>query len=105
MKEVERKEISATATTAIYLSDGTVNLGLVKNSPIPKPGIQVLGFQVESLAEIQERVTRPYGLTYKGEPALEIHRLWSLTGAYKKMWLLGIRMETMSTSGKKAGKF
>jgi catechol 2,3-dioxygenase-like lactoylglutathione lyase family enzyme len=86
MKEVERKKIAATDTRAIYLSDGFVNLALVKNSPIPKPGIQVLGFQVESLAEIQERVTRPYGLTYKGEAALEIHRR-SSDSAYKEMWL------------------
>jgi hypothetical protein len=83
---VERKEISATATTAIYLSDGTVNLGLIKNSPVSRPGIQLLGFQVRSLSEIEERMKRPHGLTYKGEPPLEIrHR--SSESPYKKMWL------------------
>ena len=86
MKEVERKELPATATKAIYLSDGTVNLALIKNSPVLKPGIQLLGFQVESLAKIEECLKQPYGLTYKGEPPLEIrHR--SSDSPYKEMWL------------------
>ena len=74
MKEVDRKEISTTGTKAVYLSDGTVNLGLVKNPPVERPGIQLLGFQVESIQEIEERLSKPSGLTYKGEPPLKIRR-------------------------------
>jgi hypothetical protein len=86
MKEVEQKEISTTGTRAVYLSDGTVNLGLIKNSPVPKPGIQLLGFQVQSLSEIEARLKRPYGLTYRSEPPLEIRRR-SAESPYKNIWL------------------
>jgi catechol 2,3-dioxygenase-like lactoylglutathione lyase family enzyme len=86
MKEVERKEISTTATNAIYLSDGTVNLALIKNSPVPKPGIQLLGFQIKSLEEIEERLKRVRGLTYQGEAPLGIRRR-SPESPYKEMWL------------------
>lgn len=86
MREVERKEISTTATKAIYLSDGTVNLALIKNSPVPKPGIQLLGFQIKSLEEIEERLKRARGLTYKGEAPLQIRRR-SPESPYKEMWL------------------
>ena len=72
MKQVGKKEIKQTDTRAIYLSDGTINLGLVKNSPIENPGLQVLGFQVESVEEITERLRKPFALTYKNEPLLEI---------------------------------
>jgi catechol 2,3-dioxygenase-like lactoylglutathione lyase family enzyme len=86
MKEVERKEIPATGTRAIYLSDGITNLGLIKNSPVPKPGIQLLGFQVQSVSEIEERLKWPYGLTYRGEPPLEIRHRPS-ESPYKNIWL------------------
>jgi catechol 2,3-dioxygenase-like lactoylglutathione lyase family enzyme len=86
MKEVEKKEISTTGTRAIYLSDGIINLGLIKNSPVPKPGIQLLGFQVQSLSEIDARLKQPYGLTYRGEPPLEIRRRFD-ESPYKTIWL------------------
>ena len=86
MQEVERKEMAKTAATAIYLSDGTINLGLIKDSTVQRAGIQLLGFQVQSLAEIEERLKRPYGLTYQGEPVLEIRRR-SADSPYKTMWL------------------
>jgi hypothetical protein len=74
MKEVERKKIKEMGTEAIYLSDGTINLGLVKNSPVADPGLQVLGFQVPSVQEIEERLKKPLALTYKNEPPLELKR-------------------------------
>ena len=74
MKEVEWRKNRETATEAIYLSDGTINLGLVQNSPVAGPGLQVLGFQVPSVDEIQERLKKPLALTYKNEPPLELTR-------------------------------
>jgi hypothetical protein len=74
MKEVGRKKISETATDAIYLSDGTINLGLVKNSPVAGSGLQVLGFQGPSVREIEERLKKPLALTYKGEAPLQLRR-------------------------------
>jgi catechol 2,3-dioxygenase-like lactoylglutathione lyase family enzyme len=73
MKEVARKK-NDTGTEAICLSDGTINLGLVKNSPTAGLGLQVLGFQVPSFQEIEERLKKPLALIYKGEPRLELKR-------------------------------
>jgi hypothetical protein len=72
MKEVARSETAAGA--AIYLSDGTINLGLAKGAAAPGAGIQVLGFQVPSLREVEQQIKKPLGLTYPGEPALEMLR-------------------------------
>lgn len=71
MKEVGRNKTKE-GTEAIYLSDGTINLGLLKNSPAAGFGLQVLGFHVPSLQEIKERLKKPLALTYKGEPPLEL---------------------------------
>jgi len=72
MKEVARSETAAGA--AIYLSDGTINLGLAKGAAAPGAGIQVLGFQVPSLREVEQQIKKPLGLTYPGEPDLEMLR-------------------------------
>ena len=71
MKEVAR---TAAGAKAIYLSDGTINLGLIKDSPVPGQGLQVLGFQVRSVQEIEERLKKPLALTYKGEAPLQLKK-------------------------------
>lgn len=86
MKEVARKKIKETGAEAIYLSDGTINLGLVTNSSVDGPGLQVLGFQVPSVREIEERLKKPLALTYKGEPPLELKR-GAADGPYKSAHL------------------
>ena len=79
MKEVGRGETPTGA--AIYLSDGTINLGLTKGAAAPGAGIQVLGFQVPSLGQVEQQIKKPLGLTYPGEPALEM--LHPANGPYK----------------------
>jgi hypothetical protein len=74
MKEVHRKNIPQTDTKAIYLSDGNFSLALVKNSPIETKGFQVLGFHVQSIAEIQERLKKSPPFLYPPEPKVEILR-------------------------------
>jgi hypothetical protein len=86
MKEVGKKK-TGMGTQAIYLSDGTINLGLVKNSPVAGPGLQVLGFQVPSVKEIEERLKKPFALTYKNEPPLALKQNGS-DGPYKSFHLL-----------------
>lgn len=81
MKEVARGKTTG-GGEAIYLSDGTINLGLVKGPAAPGAGIQVLGFQVPSIREIETEIKKPLGLTYPGEPLLAIERE-SLDGPYK----------------------
>ena len=70
MKEVGCSETAAGA--AIYLSDGTINLGLTKDAAALGAGIQVLGFQVPNLRQVEQQIKKPLGLTYPGEPALEM---------------------------------
>lgn len=72
MKEVDRTENPRTESRAIFLSDGTINLGLIMNPPVPREGLQVLGFQVRSIKKIGERLKESRGLTYKGEAPLTI---------------------------------
>ena len=74
MKEVHRKNIPQTDTKAIYLSDGNFSLALVKNSPIETKGFQVLGFHVQSIAEIEERLRKSPPYLYPREPKIEILR-------------------------------
>lgn len=74
MKEVGRTEATRSEREAVYLSDGTINLGLVKDSGIAGGGLQVLGFQVPSVQEIEERLRKPLALTYKNERPLELKR-------------------------------
>ena len=75
-----------TESRAIYLSDGTINLGLMMNPPIPRDGLQVLGFQVDSIQNVEERLKQSRGLTYKGEAPLTIERN-SFGGPYKTVTL------------------
>lgn len=85
MKEVARKNTKE--MEAIYLSDGTINLGLVKNSSVAGPGLQALGFQVSSIEEIDERLKKPFALTYKNEPRLALQRSGSVD-PYESVHLL-----------------
>ena len=87
MKEVGKKKTKETGTEAIYLSDGAINLGLVKNSPVTGAGLQVLGFQVPSVKEIEERLKKPFALTYKNEPPLALKQNGS-DSPYKSFHLL-----------------
>ena len=100
MKEVGRSETAAGA--AIYLSDGTINLGLTKGAAAPGAGLQVLGFQVPSVREVEQQIKKPLGLTYPGEPALEM--LQPATGPTKSC---GLRTPTEINSifRKRAGRF
>jgi catechol 2,3-dioxygenase-like lactoylglutathione lyase family enzyme len=70
MREVARSETASGA--AVYLSDGNINLGLVKGSAAPGAGIQVLGFQVPSIGAVGEQIKQRLGLTYPGEPPLTL---------------------------------
>jgi hypothetical protein len=86
MREVDRTENPRTESRAIYLSDGTINLGLAMNPPVPREGLQALGFQVKSIQDVEQRLKETRGLTYKGEAplALEPNRFG---GPYKAVSL------------------
>jgi catechol-2,3-dioxygenase len=72
MKTVGRSESKQTGTTAVYLSDGTMNMALVKGSPIAKRGVQLLGVKVPSIKEIGERLQQSAEFLYPGEAPIAL---------------------------------
>jgi catechol 2,3-dioxygenase-like lactoylglutathione lyase family enzyme len=67
MKTVGRVESKETGMTAVYLSDGNMNMALVKNPPIPKRGVQLLGIKVPSINQVGERLQQSAEFLYPGE--------------------------------------
>ena len=85
MKTVGRVEAKDTGMTAVYLSDGTMNMALVKNSPIAKRGVQLLGIKVESIKDIGERLQDSAEFLYPGEAPIEV-RERPATSPYKTVY-------------------
>jgi catechol 2,3-dioxygenase-like lactoylglutathione lyase family enzyme len=85
MKTVGRVEAKNTDMTAVYLSDGTMNMALVKNSPILKRGVQLLGIKVESIKDIGERLQDSAEFLYPGEAPIEL-RERSATSPFKAVY-------------------
>lgn len=86
LREVRRMELPQTNTKAVFLSDGSFNLGLVKNPPHEKAGYQLVGFHVQSVEEIEERINTAPPFLYPGEPPVQImHR--PSGGPYKTAYL------------------
>ena len=56
------------------------------NPPVAREGLQVLGFQVKSIEEVEERLKQVRGLTYKGESPLVLEAN-SSGGPYKTVSL------------------
>jgi catechol 2,3-dioxygenase-like lactoylglutathione lyase family enzyme len=74
MKPIGRIESKHTGMIAVYLSDGTMNMALVKNSPIEKRGVQLLGIKVPNIKEISERLRRSDDFLYPGEAQIELRK-------------------------------
>jgi catechol 2,3-dioxygenase-like lactoylglutathione lyase family enzyme len=72
MKTIGRVEAKDSGMTAVYLSDGTMNMALVKNPPIAKRGVQLLGIKVENIKEIGERLQDSAEFLYPGEAPIEL---------------------------------
>jgi catechol 2,3-dioxygenase-like lactoylglutathione lyase family enzyme len=85
MKTVGRLDSKETGTTAVYLSDGYINMALVKNSPIAKRGVQLLGVKVPSIQEIGHRLERSAEFLYPGEAPIKL-RERSASSPYKSVY-------------------
>jgi catechol 2,3-dioxygenase-like lactoylglutathione lyase family enzyme len=86
MKTIERVEAKDSGMTAVYLSDGTMNMALVKNPPIAKRGVQLLGIKVENIKEIGERLQDSAEFLYPGEAPIEL-RERPASSPYKAVYL------------------
>mgnify|MGYP003575207260 CR=1 FL=1 len=74
MKEVGKTVTKDTDSTVLYLSDGAFSLSLIKNAPTSSFGIQLIGIQVQSIKEIEEKLKTSPAFLYEGEPAVEVIR-------------------------------
>jgi catechol 2,3-dioxygenase-like lactoylglutathione lyase family enzyme len=72
IKEVRRVAASSGETTAIFLSAGTTALGLLRKADGGKAGFERIGFQVNSIDEIQERIRKAPPFLYPGEPEITV---------------------------------
>jgi catechol 2,3-dioxygenase-like lactoylglutathione lyase family enzyme len=86
MKQVGRKESKTTGMAAVYLSDGTMNLALVKNPPIARTSVQLLGIKVPSIKEVGERLRESGDFLYPGEPQVVL-RERPADSPYKTVYL------------------
>jgi catechol 2,3-dioxygenase-like lactoylglutathione lyase family enzyme len=69
----EVRTLGAGATpSAILLSAGTTTLGLLKKSSGAKGGIERIGFQVDSVEEIKQRLNNSPPFLYPGEPQITV---------------------------------
>ena len=85
MKTVGRLDSKETGTTAVYLSDGNMNMALVKNSPIAKRGVQLLGIKVPSIKDVGERLKQSAEYLYPGEAPITL-RERPASGPYKTVY-------------------
>lgn len=70
LKEVRRFQHSS--AKAVFLSDGVMSLGIIQGSAEAKPGLERVGFQVENIQEIEERLKNSPPFLYPGESPVEI---------------------------------
>ena len=86
VREVRRTGNAGSDPEAIFLAAGTTVLGLLKKSSGDKSGLERVGFQVNSIEEIEERLHKAPGFLYPGEP--EIRLMKSPPGdPGKSVWL------------------
>ena len=72
VKEVQRIAPRRAEPNAIFLSAGTTALGLLKNTSGGKGGLERIGFQVNSIEEVHERLRKAPPFLYPGEPEINV---------------------------------
>ena len=72
IKEVRRVTEQNSGVKAIFLSAGTTALGLLRKPNGGKDGLERIGFQVNSVDEIKERIRKAPPFLYPGEPEITV---------------------------------
>jgi catechol 2,3-dioxygenase-like lactoylglutathione lyase family enzyme len=72
LEEVRRVQGPNGEPAAIFLSAGTTTLGLLKKTPSGKASLERIGFQVNSIEEINERIHSAPPFLYPGEPEISL---------------------------------
>jgi catechol 2,3-dioxygenase-like lactoylglutathione lyase family enzyme len=72
MKEVRRTQVPETQIQHFYLSDGSLSLGIYRSLPEARPGLDAIGFRVNSIAEVKNRISHSPSFLYPGESPIEL---------------------------------
>ncbi len=72
IKEIHRVAAPSGQPSAIFLSAGTTALGLLRKSNGGKGGLERIGFQVQSIDAIKERIQKAPSFLYPGEPEIAV---------------------------------
>jgi catechol 2,3-dioxygenase-like lactoylglutathione lyase family enzyme len=72
IKEVRRVTAPGGEVSAMFLSAGTTALGLLRKPNGGKAGLERIGFQVNSIEEIKERIHNAPSFLYPGEPEIAV---------------------------------
>ena len=72
IREVRRVAGSTGEASAIFLSAGTTALGLLRQSDGQKSGLERIGFQVDSIEQVKERIQKAPPFLYPGEPEIAV---------------------------------
>jgi catechol 2,3-dioxygenase-like lactoylglutathione lyase family enzyme len=72
IKEVRRVTASSKEPSAIFLSAGMTALGLLRKSNGNRGGLERIGFQVDSIEKIKERIHKAPPFLYPGEPEITV---------------------------------
>lgn len=72
INEVRRLSAAGAEPSAIFLSAGATALGILKTSSTGKRGIERIGFQVNSVEEIKQRLRNAPPFLYPGEPQISL---------------------------------
>jgi len=72
IKEVRRVTAPSAEPTAIFLSAGTTTLGLLRKPNGGKGGLERIGFQVNTIEEIKERIHKAPPFLYPGEQEISV---------------------------------
>jgi catechol 2,3-dioxygenase-like lactoylglutathione lyase family enzyme len=72
IKEVRRVTAPSGGASAIFFSAGSTALGLLRKSNGGKAGFERIGFQVNSIDEIKERIDKAPPFLYPGEPEISV---------------------------------
>lgn len=72
MKEINRSSSPDTGIKTIYLSDGKMCFAVEKGVKGVKNGLTTIGFKVQNVANIKDRIKNSPSFQYPGEPPIEI---------------------------------
>jgi catechol 2,3-dioxygenase-like lactoylglutathione lyase family enzyme len=67
-KTLTRAKVGEARSPAVYLSDGVMNLEIIDDASFPRTGMRGMGFHVDSIEKVRDRIVNSPSYLYPGEP-------------------------------------